>query len=541
MTTIQWINGKTGSFKSGSSWTGGVVPDSADTAVIGSAGDAAPTKSGQLLVPAAGDSEAYLAGLKLDTLTSHQETKSSGVVETYFTTLAPSKVEVGETVSGGSIDLIAGGGESALYLQNSTLAAKTTLNVNGDAYVSGGYTNTLAGVINIGLPFSLGGVAQPQPKADAFGYSSALYLNIAAWGSWTGATVPSSYIPGVDNTGVITIGGGSAMVVAINAETASIVKTGAKTETSLPPMSSQFDNDGTLNVEAGGLFNSYVTNGNGIGEIVNDGTVDILGASGKVTRAVFGTNVTGDGTIDLQGETQTNAAETFAQFDAQVAGNSFTLNDGGLLLQPGQFDVKSSGFTYSGGTVTFASDSGILEIVAPVDNTVAALFGDTVAGFQAGDIINLHYDLIATGTWTQQLMWTQSSQILQLFNVLTNGGVQSRSLEASFTLSGTYTASSFEVSQASWNGEVGSAASVTIITTQASPAPADTSRVDMASSDPTPLRGQESPAVGAGAIAARAVLFGQFAAGYGHSAAATVAGPIGHAMVTPGLLALPRA
>ncbi|HEY2658380.1 MAG TPA: hypothetical protein VGI79_01570 [Caulobacteraceae bacterium] len=468
MATIKWINGKSASYLSTTGWSGGVAPGAADTAVISSAGDAAPTKSGQLLVPATGSSKAYLAGLTLDTLTQHQTTNTAGVTETYFTTLAPSQVPAGETVSGGVIDLIAGGSEAALYLQNSTLGAKTTLNVNGDAYVSAGYSDTLAGAINIGLPFSVNGVAQPQPKADAFGHTSALYLDLQAWGSWTGANVPASYIPGINNTGTITIGGGAAMMVAIHAETASLLKTGLKTETSLPPESSQFDNNGAIKVEAGGLFNSYVTNGNGIGQIVNNGTFYIHGGSGKLTEAVFATNVTGHGLINLQGDTQTNPAQTVAQFDAQVAGNSFLINDGGLLLQPGQFDVKSSGFTYSGGTVTFGGHSGILEIIAPIENTVAKLFGDTIAGFESGDTINLHYYMIATGTWSQQLVWTQSTHTLQLYNVLTNGGVQTKSLEASFTVSGTYASSSFHVSNASWNGEVGSAASLVISTTQTS-------------------------------------------------------------------------
>ncbi len=487
MATIKWINGKSASYQSTTGWSGGVVPGAADTAVISSAGGAAPTKSGQLLVPGSGSSKAYLlASLTLDSLTQHQTTNSSGVTETYFTTLAPSQVPAGETVSGGTIDLIAGGSESALYLQNSTLGAATTLNVNGDAYVSAGYTNTLAGVINIGLPFSVAGVAQAQPKADAFGHTSALYLDLQAWGSWTGANVPASYTPGVNNTGTIAIGGGSAMMVAIHAETASLLKTGLKTETSLPPMSSQFDNNGTIKVEAGGLFNSYVTNGNGIGAIVNNGTFYIHGAAGSLTEAVFATNVTGHGLINLQGGTQTNAAQTVAQFDAQVAGNSFLINNGGLLLEPGQFDVKSSGFTYSGGTVTFGGHSGILEIIAPINNTVAKLFGDPITGFESGDTINLHYYMIANGTWSQQLVWTQASHTLQLFNVFTNGGVQSKSLEASFTLNGTYAASSFHISNATWNGQVGTAASVIISTTQTTPAAAVVS-ADLASGDQATL------------------------------------------------------
>ncbi len=485
MATIKWINGKSASYQSTTGWSGGVVPGAADTAVISSAGGAAPTKSGQLLVPGSGSSKAYLAGLTLDSLTQHQTTNTSGVTTTYFTTLAPSQVPAGETVSGGIIDLIAGGSESALYMQNSTLGSHTTLNVNGDAYVYAGYSDTLAGAINIGLPFSVGGVAQPQPKADAFGHTSALYLDIKAWGSWTGANVPASYTPGVNNTGTITIGGGSALVVALNADASSIFQTGPKTATSLPPMASQFDNNGTVKVEAGGLFDTIDTFG-GPALIVNNGTVDVFGASGKLTEAVFDANVTGHGLIDLQGGTQTNPAQTVAQFNAQVAGNSFLINDAGLLLQPGQFRAKSSGFTYSGGTVTFGGHSGILEIVAPLENTVAKLFGDAITGFESGDTINLHYYMIALGTWSQQLVWTQTTHTLQLFNVFNNGGILSKSLEASFTLNGTYAASSFHISNATWNGQVGTAASVIISTTQTTPGAAVVA-ADLASGDQATL------------------------------------------------------
>jgi hypothetical protein len=473
MATIDWISGKTGSFQTAANWKGGVAPTAADTAVIDTAGDAAPTTSGQLLVPASGGSRAILAGLTIDGATTHQTTVAGGVDETYFTSLAPSQVPAGETVAGGLVDLIAGGAESALYLQNSTLGAKTTLNVNGDAYVYGGYTNTLAGAIDIGLPFSVAGVAQAQPKADALGFTSALYLDIQAWGSWTGPDVPAAYVPGVKNTGVITIGGGSAMVVALSTQASAVEKTGPKTETSLPPMSSQFDNNGTIKVEAGGLFNSFDTFGSGLGAIVDNGAVDVLGAAGKATRAVFGTNVSGDGTIDLQGGTQTSATQTVAQFDAQVAGASFTINNAGLLLEPGQFVVNASGYSYRGGTVAFASAKGDLEIVAPVENTVAKLFGDTITGFRAGDEIVLKYFITDTlGVWSQQLVWTQSTNTLQLYNVLTESGIPTKSLEASFKLTGTYAASSFKVEDASWNGELLSAASLVIVTTQAAPSAA---------------------------------------------------------------------
>ena len=468
MATIDWITGKSASFLTAAAWAGGVAPGAADTAVISSAGTAAPTKAGQLLVPASGASKAYLAGLTLSTLTQHENDNSDGSVTTYFETAAPSAVPAGETIPGGTIDLIAGGGEAALYLQNSAVSAK--INVNGDAYLYAGYTNTLAGTIKIGLPFSVNGVVQAQPKADTLGYSSALFLDLQPWGSWTGATVPASYTPGVDITGKIKIGGGAAMIVAIGAEDSSLARTGLKTYTSLPPESSQFDNNGKIKIAAGGFFDTYVTNGSGVGAIVNNGAVDVNGAAGETTTAVFGDNVTGHGVINLQGGTQTNVAATTAQFTAQEAGNSFTINDAGLLLAPAQFTANPSGLSYSGGTVTFASASGILEIKAPVETKVGQLYGDPIIGFRAGDIISLHYFLVGTsGTWTPQLVWTQATQTLQLYDVFTNGGAQTKSLQASFTIEGTYAANSFQLTNVSWNGQINTPTSLQITTTTAAP------------------------------------------------------------------------
>jgi len=482
MATIKWVGGKSAIYLSTAAWTGGVEPGAADTAVISSSGDAAPSKSGALLTPASGSSEAYLItgpSLTLDSVSEKQETNANGVVETYFVT--PSTAPTGETLFGGTLDLIAGGGETALYLQNSTLGAKTTVNVNGDAYLSAGYTNTLAGVIDIGLPFSVSGQAQAQPKADAFGYTSALYLNLEAWGSWTNADGASTYTPSVDNTGTINVGDASALVVAINAEVASIVKTGLKTETSLPPASSEFVNAGTVTIEAGGFFNGYASNESGDAAltnnatILNNGTFNVDGSGTLTTEAEFGANVSGKGLIDLQGGTDTSVAKTEAQFDAEVAGNSFDINDATLVFAPETLHTSSTGYTVSGGTITFEGKTGALQIDTPIETTVASVFGDKIDGFQAGDTITLEFNVgtRSSGAWTQDLTWNQADHTLDIYNVF--GGVEQTTPEASLILNGDYTQSSFHISQQTGGGSDFATASFVITTTQTAAAVAGSS------------------------------------------------------------------
>ena len=465
MATISWIIGKVATYFGGAGWQGGVAPGVADTGVISSAGAPAPTASGHILVPAAGSSVAVLAGsTTLSTLVQGSQVKG-GVTTTIFTTSPPSAVPAGDTLAGGTLDLIAGGGESALLLQNSTVAAAATINVNGDADLSAGYTNTLSGTINVGLPFLVNGVAQTQPKADANGFTSALYLDVQPWGSWTGVNVPAAYTPTTTNAGAITIGAGSALVIQLEAEAADLLKKSNTQYVSLPPEDSQFDNSGSITVQAGGTLAVAINPGGVFPDFVNTGQVLVDGAAGKTTEALFVANMTGVGKVKIKGKTQTNAADTVVQLDGQGSGQKFKINGGSLVLAPNTFDVNASGPTYGGGAVVFGALPGVLQINAPVEHTVAKLFADPVSGFVAGDQIKLSYFLISASSWAPQLTWNQATNTLQLFDVFTNGGTQTKSLQASFILEGTYSAASFHVT-GSWSGLLSQPASVVITDSQ---------------------------------------------------------------------------
>ncbi len=471
MATISWIIGKVATYFDGSAWQGGVAPGTLDTGVISSAGAPAPTTSGHILVPATGSSVAVLAAsTTLATLVEGSSVKS-GVTTDFFTTSAPSAVPTGETLAGGTLDLIAGGAESALLLQNSTVAAAATMNVNGDAYLSAGYTNTLAGAINIGLPFSVNGVAQAQPKADADGFTSALFVDVQPWGSWTGVDVPASYTPTITNSGAITIGGGSALVIQLEAEAADLLKKSSTLFVSLPPEDSQFDNSGLIVVQPGGTLAVAINPGGVFPDFVNTGSVVVQGALGKTSEALFVANLTGTGKVKVKGGTQTNFADTVLQLDGQGSIQKVKIDGGSLVLAPNTFDVNSSGATYGGGTIGFGTAHGVLQINAPVEHTVAQLFADPINGFVAGDQIKLSYFLISSESWAPSLTWNQATDTLQLFDVFTNGGTQTKSLQASFVINGTYSAASFHVT-GSWNGLLSSPASVVITDTQTTTASA---------------------------------------------------------------------
>jgi hypothetical protein len=474
MTTRSWNTGTSGSYLSNASWQGDVAPGPADTGVVSNAASAsAPTESGAILTPGDGSSQAFLlAGTSLSTVTEGS-TKIDGVTEAFFTTPTQSAAEqadAGETLAGGTLDLIGGGAEVALRLQNSTVKAGTTINVNGDAYVSAGYTNTLSGAIDIGLPFSVSGAAKTQGKADALGYTSALYLDVQPWGSWTGATVLASYIPTTTNRGAITVANGAALVINLEAEASGVLELSRTQAVSLPPERSQFANSGSIVIEAGGTLSSAVGGDNPDivnTDFVNTDGIRLDGAAGKTTKAIIDTNLTGaGGRVDIDGGTQTVLTDTFVKIEGQVAGQNFALDGGGLALAPA--DVNASGFTYSGGIVDFEAGHGILDIAAPIEVNVSKLFGDTVSGFAAGDQIDLSYFLTSQPDWKPEVVWTQTkaaSGTLELFNVLTTAGVESTTLEASFTLDGVYTDSSFKVVGTASNSPT-SPVSVVITTSQ---------------------------------------------------------------------------
>jgi hypothetical protein len=469
--TIEWINGTVATYDTASAWTGGVVPNAADTAVISSAGDPAPTEntSTGLLTPGTGSSEAYLAGLALASSSETLVPQSNGETYVYFTTPQVSTLAAGESVSGGTLDLIGAGSEAALYLQNSKLAPGV-LNVGGDAYIYGGYSNTLSGDIDIGTAFSVNGTLVPAAPKDVNGFTSALYIGVQEYGSWSGEGVANGYTPSTTNTGKITIGNNSALWLTIDGGPAGVTKAG-KYVIFTPKSDSAFVNTGSISLRPGATL--HANSDFGEGTFTNNGTITITGAAGDTTGALIYSKSNGTGHWIISGGSQTNAGDTYAGFASNVSGQSFSVRDATLQFYAGQ-GIEVGGLVASGGTVTLGGNA-VLQINAPVDDPVTTVFTDALAGFAPTDVISLSYGLlpIPSGeSWAPSLTWNASTNTLDLTNVYVSSGVTSTSLEATFTLTGAYKASDFSIKSAAWNGGSGPA-TVDIVTSAASAIPAD--------------------------------------------------------------------
>jgi hypothetical protein len=470
MSVINWINATVASFNTPSAWQGGEVPNSSDTAVIGSAGDPLPVQNPatDILSPAAGESLAFLAGLTLDQETLVLGQEGNGQPFYYLTTPPANQVPAGETIAGGIIDLLGGGSEASLALQDSTLAKPVQLNVSGDAYFYSGYTNALDGTINIGLPFKINGVTVPPPPPDANGYVNAVYLDIQDYGSWDDEDKLSGYVPGTTNNGTINISGiHSTLYLSIAGQQESVGKYNGLPLLN-PPTVSAFINDGVINVQAGGTIHALSEFGEG--EFINNGKIEVTGAAGDTTLTNIATQVSGTGTFVLNGGTQTNPLATGAYFTDNVTGVNFSLDDAALRLNAGT-DTEVPTLVCSGGNVAFTGANGALLIDAPVDDPIKNVFTDTISGFASSDQVQLTYNLLPLTkgeTWKPVAEWDAKTNTLDVYNTYSGIDAPGPSLEAAFVLKGSYTQSSFSAAGV-WNGELDTPAVVTITTTELSP------------------------------------------------------------------------
>jgi hypothetical protein len=460
MAVIQWVNSGQNFFSTASDWSGGVVPGTADTAVIGStSADGAPAAGPvTLLTPTSADSIAFLLPSTLAPLdkslsqdTVVYTTSATGAPEAYETT--PATAPTGDVFTGGTIDLIGGGSEAGVVLQNTTLGAKVAVNISGDAYAYAGYTNTLAGTIDIGLPFTIPGVTVPTPPADANGHVNALYLDIRPYGSWTNSVL-NGYVPGVTNTGTIAIGASSSLVLSIAGEVQGSNE--LKGVTYLDPAEvSAFTNKGIINVEAGGSIHALSQYGQG--EFINNGIISVAGSSAEKSGIGIQTIASGTGTIVLAGAAQSLPTQTVVEFTDKVSGMTFDLNDGTLILDAGSY-ITPTGLTCTGGTVSFTGSNGILQIDTPIiiENTatktppVNTVFSDTISGFEKGDQIQLSISLVPGNTpVATELSWDQTSSTAGTLDVsiVTKSSLGTTTTqEAALSLQGKYTSADFSAS-----------------------------------------------------------------------------------------------
>jgi len=471
MADIDWVNKDVASFTTKSAWVGGVVPTGGNVAVISSAGDPAPGKPGStgIISPAAGSSHAYLSGLTLSTDSVEEDHQPNGHIIKYYVTPQESAVPAGETISPAALDLIGAGSEAALTLQNSTIAAATVTNVSGDAYVYAGYTNTLKGAINIGEPFNVNGRAVTSSSTDGNGFKNALYIDVQAYGSWSGANQPNGYVPGVTSDGTISVASASGLWISVAGNIGKTSTSGTVT-TETPTDESAFTNNGAIHVSAGGSLHVSATGG--LGELTNNGSITLAGAASETTIAQIQSVVQGSGTWVLSGGSQTNPAYTGAVFGNDVLGQTFKISDATLFVDAGT-GITENNCLFAGGNVDFDGKSGVLLIWSGIDQPITSVFSDSISGFATGDQIQLSFGLLPnTYTFKPELSWNAATNTLTLTSVTTSSLGTASTVEATFKLNGSYSAADFSMSNIFYNGNESTQASVTILSSVADAAPA---------------------------------------------------------------------
>jgi hypothetical protein len=457
MAVINWVNQADNYFTTAAAWVQHVVPGVAATAVISSSGDGKPYQNPatDLISPNNTDSVAFLltSTNPVDQSLSQDSwvltTSATGAPEWVDTTSTQSSDlngSTGDTLTGGTLDLLGAGSEAGLVLQNTTLGSKVHVNISGDAYAYAGYTNTLAGTIDIGLPFTIAGATVPTPPIDADGMVNALYLDIRAYGSWTNSVL-NGYVPGVTNTGTIAIGASSILFLSIAGQQQS---SGAYDGAAalFPQEVSAFTNKGVIDVKAGGFI--YAASQYLEGKFINNGIISIAGAKGDLTETRITTAVSGTGTFVLAGGTQTEASQTEALFSNTVSGQTFVVNDATLDLDASGY-IYPPPLTYSGGHVTFSGTNGVLLISTPIilDKAlpVNTVFSDSISGFAKGDQIQLAIRLVAGNTpIAVETSWDQTSGTagtLDVSLVTTSSLGTTTTTEAALALHGKYTNAAF--------------------------------------------------------------------------------------------------
>ncbi len=310
MATVTFKNGANSDYADPANWVGGAAPAAGDTAIIDSTGDPLAMidpNNTDIFGYAAGDTSASLTGIDIalpsPILVQDPGTSNPVVYFQYYPDVpAGSQNTPGETISHQTIDLIGGGSVAALYNQNSTLDASTTVNVSGTSLWQSEFTNQLNGTISIGAPFSVSGSPVVPPAPNASKNVNELDIAVLPNGSWTydnGAYALSGYVPSVTNNGTITIAAGSALNIQLKAVDESLFQNvQTPTETlvdDFPPERTAFNNNGTIDIQAGGTANIYgapailqvptTENGNYVPAPFNNaGTINVDGAAGATTR-----------------------------------------------------------------------------------------------------------------------------------------------------------------------------------------------------------------------------------------------------------------
>src|SRR3954468_20692631 len=366
MAVLHWKIGAVGTYLDPTNWVEGVAPGPGDTAIIAD-------PSGPTFYPA-GVNPFFLSSLGL---------------------AAPP----GDTIVGQTIDFTPSlDSTTTPQLSNTTFAADTTINVTGSGMqnIVGWFNNTFQGAVNIGDAIS----------------SGRLELTLAHQ--------PTGLPPALaTNAGVITIAGDSVFHIAPFLFTGGPLYDGF----------ANFDNEGVILVAPGGELveseSSLMDLGPYPWTFNNGGGIAVQGGGNQSTLAVLETNLTGNGTIVLDGGTSTDPFWTQLQITGNIGGGTFDLRDASIVIG----DVLGSTVN-TGGAITF-EDGNSFALLEPQSTP----FQIPITGFRAGDTIALAHVHSGFFSSTYSYNWDQPTHRLTIFETPTS--LPTFEL-ARLTLNGTY-------------------------------------------------------------------------------------------------------
>ncbi len=382
------------------------------------------------------------------------------------------------------IDLLGEGSATAAEFQRTDIAATTTIDVSGVSIWNTYYDNTLAGTVDIGQPISLGGQTVPSPAADSHGVANEVDLELSGGGSVDEFNfILQSYIPVTNNTGTINIASGSELRIAFAAGPEGGENNSGNAFV-VDPGRAAFENDGVINVQAGGTLiafsnierseisgaNATDSAANGASGVFlwdaidNTGQINIQGAAGQVTSVELQGFLTGGGGIALNGGNQADPTKTELVLDAIVDDQTIVDTGATAVYAAEPLDNYNRAI---GGSFTFAGTGGILLVDPSTPTggqgygppgyvlngqtvTSTALdqpFGVPIYGFHQGDTIALTTSNLQVDTYSFQPLWNGATGTLQVQETDTNpaGGVAT-SIVAQFNLVGNYAATDFAAS-----------------------------------------------------------------------------------------------
>lgn len=390
--------------------------------------------------------------------------------------------------AGGYQTVYAGGSAVAATVSGGTQqvfgeATSTTLNSGGAQYVySGGTaTNTLIGS---GAAQGISGTANSTTVAAGgaqYVYNNGSanwttvtnngYMNVMSGGAASGTTVNSGGTLYANDGAVVTdltLASGAVLNTTTSATLAGTNALGAFSISGGQAQNVLLENNGFLNVEAGGTTTGTVINqggweyinGSATGTTVNSGGLQSVKVGGTTTSTV----VNSGGEQDVEGtaiSTTVNAGGTLSVFNGGIASSS-VINDGGLLsVSSGgtatDTTVTSGGLLNiaDGGVLTLANSSFVNDGVTTYDTSTSAALNAVITG--NGQLTkNGTGALTLGGTFSQsQVNLNDGSLIMDGLQATTNIVAQSGtslSLVNSTTLTGIIDPTDVNIDQSSsWN------------------------------------------------------------------------------------------